>query len=45
MDGPIIDYVKIRYDSLIHGGILDPVLAQKMFFGLIVYEFFLGPGT
>ena len=31
MDGPIIGYVRICNDPLIHGGILNPIWAQKMF--------------
>ena len=32
MDGPIIGYVRICDDPLTHGGNLDPIWAQKMFF-------------
>ena len=39
MDGPIIDYVRISDESLAHGGNLDPMWAQKMFFGLNFQEF------
>ena len=33
MDGPIIGYVRICDDSLTHGGNVDPIWTQKMFFG------------
>ena len=33
IDGPIICYVRIYDDPLTHGGNLDPIWAQKMFFG------------
>ena len=36
MDGLIIDYVRISDEPLTHGGNLDPMWAQKMFFGLDV---------
>ena len=36
MDGPIIGYVRSCDDPLTHGGNLDPIWAQKMFFGLIL---------
>ena len=32
-------------DPLTHGGNLDPIWAQKMFFGLIFEEFYDFPGT
>ena len=33
MDGPIIGYVRICDDPLSHGGNVDPIWIQKMFFG------------
>ena len=39
MDGPIIDSVRISDEPLTHGGNLDPMWAQKMFFGLNFQEF------
>ena len=45
MDGPIIDYVRICDDPLTHGGIVDPIWAQKMFFGLILQQFCDFSGT
>ena len=41
MDGPIIGYVRICDDSLTHGGNLDPIWTQKVFFGVILKEFWL----
>ena len=32
-------------DPLTHGGNLDPILAQKMFFGSIFEEFYIFSGT
>ena len=45
MDGPIIDYVRLCDDPLTHGGNLDPVWARKIFFRLILQEFFDFSGT
>ena len=45
MDGPITDNVKICDDPLTHGGNADPILDQKMFFGLVLQEFCDFPGT
>ena len=36
MDSLIIDYGRISDEPLNHGGNLDPMWAQKMFFGLDV---------
>ena len=38
MDSLIIDYVRISDEPLTHGGNLDPMWAQKMFFGLNFQE-------
>ena len=45
MDGPIIGYVRICDDPLTHGGNLDPIWTQKMFFGVILQEFCDFSGT
>ena len=45
MDGPIIDYVRICDDPLTHGGNLDAIWAQKIFFPLILQEFCDFSGT
>ena len=45
MDGPIIGYVKICDDPLTHGGNLDTIWAQRMFFELILQEFWDFCGT
>ena len=44
-DGPIIGYIRICDDPLTHGGNLDPIWTQKMFFGLILQEFCDFSGT
>ena len=47
MDSPTIGYVRICHDPLTHGGNLEQIWANKMFFGLILQGFcdFLGPGS
>ena len=44
-DGPTTGYVRICYDPLTHGGNLEPILAHKMFFGLILQQFCDFSGT
>ena len=45
MDGPIIGHMRICDDLLTHGGNLDPIWAQKMFFDLILQGFCYFSGT